>query len=220
MTDLPKKKLRPFNGVKTTEKFVAFVDILGFGRQILNDFQNTLKIYTDILNSTVIKYLQKDVSLQIYSDSFLLTSEKLGPLIGMCQALQWQTLFNDCLVRGGIGFGKHIEIQKNNDFYVISQALVQAVEVEKNIKFPCVALHNNIVIPQKWWNPHVHPVERGLMFFEGIRLVSPFSIYWGESAMVRVSNLKDDYPEHSEKYDWFLRLYDAAYNNGDPLVPS
>src|SRR3989337_3264109 len=139
-------------------------------------------------------------------------------MIGVIQGLHMLTLGHDCLVRGGIGFGKHIEVHQSNNFLVVSQALVQAVEVEKKIKHPCVALHNSIEVPQDWWNADIPPERRGLMYFEGIRLISPFNIGWGQSAMTRVAQLSVQYPEYNDKYDWFLRLYEAWYS-GDPLVP-
>ncbi len=186
------KPFRPFAGKEADDLYVAFVDILGFGRQVLQNFDDTLKIYEDVLNSAaILKDFRKDVNIRIYSDAFLLTSKKLGSLIGVVQGLYMQTLFHDCLVRGGIGFGKHIEIHNEQDSYTVSQALVQALEVEKRIKYPCVALHDSIKVPQEWWNPEIHPVNRGLSFFEGIRLVTPFNIAWGQSAMTRVVQLAE-----------------------------
>jgi hypothetical protein len=210
---------RPFAGKEVDDLYVAFVDILGFGRQVLQNFDDTLKIYEDVLNSSaILKDFRQDVNIRIYSDAFMVTSKKLGSLIGVVQGLHMQTLFHDCLVRGGIGYGKHIEIHIEQDSYIVSQGLVQAVEVEKRINYPCVALHDSIKVPQEWWNPEIHPVYRGLSYFEGIRLVTPFNIVWGQSAMTRVVQLTEQYPEYQDKYDWFLRLYEATFS-GNPLVP-
>jgi hypothetical protein len=200
-------------------KYVGFVDILGFGRQVENDFDATLKIYTDVLDSAeFVRQMRPDVKIQVVSDAFIVTAEHLSRMIGVLQALHMRTLIHDCLVRGGIGHGLHIEATEGDNNYVVSQGLVQAVRLEKNGRFPCVAVHESIDIPLEWWKPSTNPFTRGLLYFEGLRIVNPFNLVWGQSAMTRVWQLLQRFPEHRDKYDWFLRLYQAVIT-GDPLVP-
>lgn len=209
-----------FDGATVNQRYVAFIDLLGFGARVENEFDATVSLYQSVLNSAdIVRTMRDDVKLKVMSDAFIVTSESLGSMIGVIQALHMQTLFNDCLVRGGIGFGKHIETSDSENAYVVSQGLVQAVSVEKQIRYPCVALHESIDIPSNWWTPHLNPFQRGLLFFEGIRLVNPFNIAWGQSAMTRVAFMPRDNPKHNEKYDWFLRLYEAVIS-GYPLVPA
>lgn len=215
ITDLPSI----FDGGAVDQRYVAFIDLLGFGARVENEFDATVLLYQSVLDSAdIVRTMRPDVKLKVMSDAFIVTSEKLGSMIGVIQALHMQTLFNDCLVRGGIGFGKHIESSNSENVYVVSQGLVQAVSVEKKICYPCVAFHESIDIPSHWWVPHLNPFQRGVLFFEGIRLVNPFNIAWGQSAMTRVASMPRDNPKHNKKYDWFLRLYQAVIS-GESLVP-
>jgi hypothetical protein len=127
------------------------------------------------------------------------------------------TLLQDCLVRGGIGFGKHVEATSDGHFIVVSQALVRAVSVEKSIRHPCVALDDSVQIHDGYLDGSFSPIQRGVLRFDGIRMICPFNALWGHSAMTRVAMLYERYPQHSEKYDWFLWLYDA-FHDGRPLV--
>ncbi len=209
---------RPFKDVNIENRFVAFVDILGFGQGIRNDFESVLDAYEYVLDSIyTVNDLHPDVSLRIYSDALLLTSTSLGRLIREVQSIQMHTLFNDCLVRGGIGYGKHIEVTDKSNLYVVSQALVQAVEIEKTIKYPCVALHESIEVPMRWWQPDIRNIFRGLLYFDGLRIVNPFNMMWGTSAATRVNMMLAHCPEHKQKYEWFLRLFDAVMDD-KPLI--
>jgi hypothetical protein len=129
-----------------------------------------------------------------------------------------QTLFNDLLVRGGVGFGRHIEKSGEGRLQVVSQALVKAVQTEKRTNFPCVALDESVVTDESWWPREVPNQHRGLLYFEGIRLVNPCNLGWGQSAGMRVVQLRELHPTHAEKHDWFLRLHSAIMDD-EPLVP-
>lgn len=216
-----KPPYRPFAGIVPDLKYVAFIDILGFGDFVKDKFdrmivvyQNILERWTDIRNY----YYYPDVSLKIYSDSILLSSSDFVKIIGSINLLNMVTLWENFLIRGGIGYGKHIEVVDNDNFYVLSHALIEAVTIEKTIKHPCVALSPNIHVEIEWWNPYVSNFLRKLIYFEDTMLVSPFSVVWGYSAMSRVKYLLKEYPHHREKYEWFLRLYDAV-SSGKPLIP-
>lgn len=207
------------------KRYVAFVDILGFSREVQDNFDSILDVYQQLLEASQIFDAlpligkQHNVSIHIYSDSFILASETLSPLVRIIKGLHMITLSHDCLVRGGIGFGRHIEASHGTNFCVVSQALVQAVEVEKRVKRPCVALHESIQIPGDWWNSDQSPFSRGLLFFDGIRIVNPFSVFWGRTAAARVSRLSEKYPDHRDKYEWFLSLYENVVSD-KMLVPT
>lgn len=198
---------------------MAFVDVLGFGAQVLNDFNNAFATYREILKNWRWHYeFSADVPARIYSDAILLTSEHLGKLIGAVVTLNMVTLMGDCLIRGGIGWGQHIEVADGSNFYVVSEALTEAVQIEKTVKWPCVALSDKIAIPSHWWNPSVRNIERGILYFNGLTLVNPLTLSWGQSAQTRVCQLSNTYPEYQSKYDWFLKLTDAIFCD-EPLVP-
>jgi hypothetical protein len=120
----------------------------------------------------------------------------------------------DCIVRGGIAYGDHKKDKKNGIRFIVSAGISKAAAIEKTVKWPCVAIHPDIEIPDEFWVQETRP----LLYFEGIRLVSPFTLYWFLSASLRVQKLAEQYPEHAAKYEWFLRLYEAA--KVDPLVPA
>jgi hypothetical protein len=141
-------------------------------------------------------------------------SESLNDVIAAAQLLQWSVLFEDYLVRGGLAVGRHAEGHKAGIKFIVSSSVSKAAAVEKTVKWPCVALHPDIVVPDEWWLNDGRP----LLYFDGLRIVSPFNQYWFQSAMTRVSQLLDRYPEHAPKYNWFLRLYQAV-ENGDLLIP-
>jgi hypothetical protein len=213
---LDKQILDPAN---VEEKYVAFVDILGFSNNVLRSFDALLDTYDNVLRGLqLLKDIRPEVKLSIYSDSFLLVSSKLGPLIGATQALHMQTLFWDCLVRGGIAYGKHFESSSPPHLFMISEAVVKAVAIEKAIRYPCVALHPDIEVPDEWWGGYECNLERGLLYFGGHRIINPMNIAWGQSAGTRVSQLLNQHPEHRDKYEWFLELHKAVFCSV-PMVP-
>ena len=66
-----------FKGEKPGNRFVAFLDVLGFGNLVVNKFSHTLDVYQEMLNSLrIVDLIDIGVSMQIYSDSLLFTSEE------------------------------------------------------------------------------------------------------------------------------------------------
>ena len=223
---IDKEKLKsisePFEPLKNAvpeDKYVAFIDILGFGNQVLMKFEKIISIYQEILDDIrIVDVVKHNVSIQIYSDSILLSSTELAPLTQVVKTILMQTLRKGFLVRGGIGYGQHVEVCDGPNFYVISQALVHAAAVEKSIKHPCVAFHESVHIPVEHWRAEVPPFLRTILYFDGISIVSPLNIFWGTSAIGIVTTLSEQFPEHKDKYNWFLRLCDAIVRE-DAMVP-
>jgi hypothetical protein len=122
----------------------------------------------------------------------------------------------NALIRGGIGFGKHVEVHEAGNAYVVSEALTRAVEVEKHIGYPCVGLHESVDVPSDWWQ--LPNLARPIVHFEGLTFVNPFGAFWYRSAAGRVQVLKARYPDQHVKHDWFLRLYES-FENDVALVP-
>lgn len=194
-----------------TQSYVAFVDVLGFSNLVEQEFETALGTYHQLVENVFsIKKHPSAVSVQVFSDSMLLTSSNLIDLVKLTQTLNFVTLVTDCLVRGGIGFGQHSVETHGRDTLVVSQALTRAVAAEKRVRYPCVELHESVV-PERWvWVNNADTFLRPILYFEGVRLVNPFNIMWGLSAQSRVRQMRARHPEHSDKYDWFLRLYDAV----------
>ena len=202
-----------FTSEHVSNRYVAFVDILGFGHRVLDEFDAVLNVYRELLDrQPILEERHKTVSIRILSDAFVVTSETFQALIPVVVGLHMITLLQDCLIRGGIGFGKHIESSDDRDFIIVSQGLVHAVGVEKSIRHPCVAIHPSVQLPDWALDARLHPLERGVIRFDGVQMICPFNPLWGHSAMTRVAMLCEQHPEHAEKYDWFLRLYDAFHS--------
>lgn len=207
-----------FNSEQASNRYVAFVDILGFGRRVLDEFDTVLNVYRELLDrQPILKDRHKTVSIRIFSDAFVVTAETFQALIPVVVGLHMITLLQDCLIRGGIGFGKYVEARDERDFIVVSQGLVHAVSVEKSVRHPCVAIHPSVQLPEWALDPRLHPLERGVIRFDGIPMICPFNPLWGHSAMTRVAMLYEQHPEHAEKYDWFLKLYES-FHSGDRLT--
>lgn len=204
-------------GIDPENRFVAFVDVLGFGGRILRDFDGAFQSYRALLDQwRTVWRAGPGVGVTIYSDSVLLTAETLRPLTLAVNTLCFASLMSDALVRGGIGFGKHLEVHEARNVYVVSEALTRAVDVEKRVSVPCVGLHDSVDVPPDWWA--IPSSQRPVIHFEGLTLVNPFGAFWFRSAAGRVQVLMERHPEHHGKHDWFLRLYASVESNA-PLVP-
>jgi len=129
-----------------------------------------------------------------------------------------QSLFCDYLIRGGIAYGRHVEASKSPNLYVVSEPLVKAAAIEKTIRFPCVALHPDISIPDEWWTGFERNLDRGILYFGGQTIVNPCNIGWGTSAATRVTQMLADSRQHREKYEWFLEMHKALFSPV-PMVP-
>lgn len=206
-------------------KYVALLDLLGFSAHVLEDFSETIAVYQRILNDARTRaVLNPGIKLAIYSDSIVVTANDLAEVIKVVNMLNFHTLINDYLVRGGIGYGRHVEAQDGANLYVVSEALVKAAIAEKTTRMPCVVIHEEIDIPSEWWLFPGNPFLRSVLHTNGMNIVSPFNIAWGASAAQRVRNFQDkypkqDFPSHHEKFDWFLALYKSLYEN-QSLTPS
>jgi hypothetical protein len=200
------KRIKIFDRNQVSGRYCAFVDILGFGAATESDLPSVLRMYEVLLdNVDFVLAAKPPVQVSVYSDSFVLVSPELAPLIVSVRTLLFILMMNNCLTRGGIAYGEHAEGEKAGTKCIVSAAISKAVKLEKEVKWPCVALHPEIQIPDEAWAQS----GRTLLYFDGLRIVNPFSIGLYKSAGGRVMNMKKEYPQHSAKYDWFLRLFEA-----------
>lgn len=209
----------PFAGHEANEQYVAFLDILGFGNAVRTQFDATLKVYENILNKLrILRCFEMGVTINVVSDSLILTSTSLDRLLSMCKFAQAITLLEHCLVRGGVGYGRHVDVQDGNNRYVVSQALANAVIVEKTVRWPCVAIDQSIEIEPRHWSPRNEPIRRSVVHYQGLNLVCPLNLFWGSTAVDRVEHMKESHPDHSDKFDWFLAFAEQILV-GAELVP-
>jgi len=186
----------------------------------MKDFDATLEKYNSLKNFLKNHPISKDAKVSMYSDSILIVGDDLLPVLDAIVSIQWSALMENWLVRGGVAYGKYWEETDNGNLFVVSDALIRAVTIEKSIKIPAVAISKEINIDIELWFPRF---INGLFFsqllhFQGQTIVNPFNMMWFQSAILRVTQLLDQYPEHKDKYDWFLSLANSVEKN-ELLIP-
>lgn len=206
--------------------YVAFCDILGFSHRILTRFDDTLEAYDGFVG-LLEKYEFRDVELTVYSDAILFTARDLAPLLSACQTLLFYSLAHDFVVRGGIAYGRYWKREIGRHLFVVSDALVKAVEIEKSqARYPRILIDPAIEIPLDFWVTrfqHEETTQNGLLaspvlHYEGQNIVNPFNYFWMASARSRIAGMRVGNPGHEDKYDWFLRLAEAVWRH-ETLVP-
>ena len=85
------------------------------------------------------------LTFRIVSDSIFVVSEHLQPVLQASNLLQHGALANDCLLRGGIAFGKHVELADQGNLYVLSKPLVAAARIEESVTYPCISLDPELI---------------------------------------------------------------------------
>jgi hypothetical protein len=199
-------------------RYVAFLDILGWAALVTSDFDFACETYKAVLDMGKPDFAGLE-SLRVVSDSIVVVGTEVWPVLKAANAMHFIALANDCLVRGGVALGRHVEFGQHPQSHIVSEALIKAVRHERTIEHPCVVIDPLAV-------PAVEPSElrkvdtflRPMLFYEGRWIVNPFNIMWGVSAATRVTQLREAYPTYADKYDWFLRLYQAVAGR-EPLVP-
>lgn len=143
-------------------RYCAFIDILGFKNKMKN-FEDALKYYQSYfqtfhsldqmhnqlinsVNSNLPESQNYDSSLQTccFSDSIIISSLDWKSLFfKICNIMSYMLEFG-FLFRGGIGFGKHYSNISSHEMQLVSEGLVQAVEIESKIaKYPRIVLHES-----------------------------------------------------------------------------
>lgn len=210
----------PAEPIKIRMRYVAFCDVLGFSNAVQNLFEETLSVYAEFMRLMRDWPMPEKAEVSIYSDSILIVADDLPSILHAVKNLWFATLTHDWMIRGGIAYGRYWEKRENGHLFVVSDALVRAVKLEGSVSYPAVAFSPEVELPLNLWvarfqhGPFVAPV----LHFNGLSLVNPFNPYWFASAGMRASQLLVQFPEHEEKYNWFLALTEAVRRN-DTLVP-
>ncbi len=207
--------ISPFEGKTPEERYVAYIDILGFGKQVNNNLETAIEVYEDLIGHYhELRYL---VNLVIYSDSIILQSIKLIDVAYVASMIQFIALTRNYLVRGGIAVGKHLESRQNENIYVVSQALVKAVKQEKQNqkqKMPCITLHNEInPVPAVVLNDPARIVVE----YKGQNIINPFNpdmeSRYRDGIHSQLIELRTRCPEKDKpKYTWYIELMDFVLN--------
>ncbi len=203
-----------------TMKYVGFCDVLGFSSAVMNDFDATIALYQQFRTDVKKWPFTSRAKVSVYSDSILVVSEELPAIVNTIVALNWAALMQNWLIRGGIAYGRHWEESEDGNLFVVSDALVKAVALEKSVKVPAVVISEEIALGVEAWIPRFEfgPFKTSLLHFDGYSIVNPFNEYWFASAVIRAKCLLELHPQHSEKYEWFLSLADAVARD-EILVP-
>lgn len=137
--------------IKYTDRFVAFVDILGFRQMISSEscddvknislFDHNIRHVVGVLTSEYGKIF----SIKMFSDCLCLSCEndpdKFEYILTELSFIQLFFSTNGIFVRGGFSRGLHFE----NEYIIYSQGLVQAYELEKTAVFPRILLGREVV---------------------------------------------------------------------------
>ena len=210
----------PMNTTSMPMKDVGFCDILGFSSAVLKDFDATVAVYQEFRKEVRDWQFPSRARVSVYSDSILVVGGALFPVLNTIVALQWAALLHDWVIRGGVAYGRYWEESEDGNLFVVSDALVRAVAIEKSVKVPAVAISEDIPLGIEAWVPRFqHGIYKTpLLHFQGLTIVNPFNSYWFSSAKIRAKNLLEIHPDHKEKYEWFLSLAQAVERD-DVLVP-
>src|SRR5258708_13385754 len=203
---------KAFENVPVRRLFCGFVDVLGFGAATLKDHQGVVDVYERFLEHFEIVasgFKLEDGKMSVYSDAFIILSEHLGYVIQAAHLLSWLMLMEDFLVRGGIAYGPHVEVERGGTTLTVSAALTKAVQLEKSVKRPCIVIDDDIKLPDALWFETRIPATL-VHYFDGLRIVSPFGVAWFRSAGQRARRFLKMYPDHPYNYTWLLSLYDPV----------
>lgn len=147
-----------------TNKYCAFIDLLGFKNRIKNNFEETVKYYKQFyLSKKYIQAMNKNIKDQVnktlqieetindtktsmFSDSIIISSSNLRDILDEIAQLTAWLLSLGFLFRGGIGYGKFYEIDSSKDIVLVSEGLVQAVQIEsEQAIYPRIMLHESVI---------------------------------------------------------------------------
>ena len=203
-----------------TSKYVGFCDVLGFSAAVLADFDATVALYEELRATLQNWPFPEKAHVSVYSDSILVVSDELPAVINAIVSLNWAALMRGWLVRGGIAHGRHWETKDNGNLFVVSEALVKAVAIEKSVKVPAVVVSSEVQLGVEAWVPRFEhgAFSAPLLYFDGRSGVNPFNDYWFASAVLQAKAKRDSHPQHAAKYEWFLSLAESVARD-DLLVP-
>nr|DAG78682.1 MAG TPA: hydrolase [Caudoviricetes sp.] len=197
-------------------KFVAFIDILGFSNRVLHDPEGVLEAYQQFCESILDSPSQLPVEATVYSDAVMLVADNLWAILHAANSVWFFALTRNLVIRGGISYGRYYSKKHDMGLMVVSDALVRAVQLEKDIGVPAVALDDTIFLPDAAWAGHFtgydNAFDQPLIHYTGLNIVNPFNRAWFRSARMRMLQLLQNSrePKHRAKYGWFLGLWDAV----------
>jgi len=219
--------------IEYEEKFVAFIDILGFGSLINQNKEDSIKVIQSLnedINHVLWaisedKYLDESLSIKLFSDCFCLSSSDIFLILKEVSYLQNFLSLNGIFVRGAISKGLHFE----NNNIIFSRGLIEAHELEKVAKYPRVILSTQLI------DAYENSIERGCVLKSGdnvpfVHYLNQFPYYEDfpdedifleahKDSIVQQVKKNINMPKVLEKYRWTAEYHNyyvhASYNQND-----
>lgn len=134
---------------ETEERFVAFLDVLGFKELVNKNNLNDLDLYfsklTDVLYTLHSK--SEKINSMIISDSIILTApiglRGFKELIGAIQTVQSQLLWRKIILRGAVSYGPVYFNEGKN--IIVGKGYIRAYLLEQEASFPRVIIDPAII---------------------------------------------------------------------------
>ena len=221
----------------TDERYVAFVDLLGFSDLVQNAWDDAMAKYKwfvelaeTIENDSRTRHRWQgkpttpDPDLIIASDSVIVVGEHLWRVLEMVQAVQTAALLgNGMLVRGCVAFGKHFHESGPNRYTVVSVPLSLAVAGEKLAHYPRVILdrasgaerHGRGLMREG--SPIVLPCDDGLMMVQPFILQAEYNLDHYENTLAQLA-AKYVGTRHAPKWDWMHSCVRAVERHLEELA--
>lgn len=133
-----------------TEKYVAFLDVLGFKELVYGKKIAELETYFDTINETLLllRNDKKNIQSLLVSDSTILVSpdstQDFKTLLRAVQTIQAKLALKNIWIRGAISFGEVYFDETSN--IIVGKGLVNAYLLEKEARFPRVIVDTTIVL--------------------------------------------------------------------------
>lgn len=109
--------------------------------QLLQPTDTSAKSYPDD------NFPVKEVQLTMYSDAILITGNLLPRILLAVQTLWFFAMAHDLMTCGAITHGRYWAERRNNHLFVVSDALVRAVKLERNVGVPAVVIADDVEFP-------------------------------------------------------------------------
>lgn len=139
------------------QKYVAFLDVLGFSEMVNSSDHTTLDKYFNTIQKAFLNFDMVKAGLQklSISDSIILIAEdedeSFASLLTAIQSIQTYLAFEGIWLRGAISFGDvcYIKSKAQEGDILVGRGYIKAYKLEAEAKFPRVIIDPAIIKKQK-----------------------------------------------------------------------
>lgn len=217
-------------------KYVAFVDLLGFGERVARDWAEAVTSYERFVRTATTlrhrshraRFMPETLpEVQFWSDAAVIVGDDLRSVAEACQDIQTGALFAGVLVRGAVSKGAHAHVEHGRHAFVVSEALVRAVGLEKRAHYPRVLVDRDAGLADEA-RRHLQAGHGSFMFAEdGECMVLPFIPDWAKREPTEmfalygpeldhlIASCQD--PRHLPKYEWLRAQVGRAIDHFQAL---